>query len=62
MIVTQKKKELLTAVAQSEEVGSAAEGKVRALGGSSLKYRLPSSTFGQLGYLVLLAWPGSFSR
>lgn len=61
MIVTQKKKELLTVAAQSEEVGSVAEGKVRALGGSSLKPRLPSSTFGQLGCLVLLARPGSFS-
>lgn len=61
MIVTQKKK-LLTAAAQSEEVGSTAEGKVRAPGGSSLKHRLPSSTFGQLGCLVLLARPRSFSR
>lgn len=37
MIVTQKKKKLLTAAAQSEEVGSTAEGKVRAPGGVVLK-------------------------
>ena len=61
MIVTQKKKELLTVAAQSEEVGSVAEGKVRVLGGSPLKPRLPSTTFGQLGYLFLLARPGSSS-
>lgn len=61
MIVTQKKKGHLNGVAQSEEVVSAAEGKVRAGVGSSLKRRLPSSTFGHLGGLVLLIWPGSLS-
>ena len=61
MIVTQKKKGHLTGVAQSEEVVSVAKDKVRAGVGSSLKRRLPSSTFGHVGDLVLLIWPGSLS-
>ena len=40
MIVTQKRKGLLTGEAQSEEVGSVAEGKVRVWVGWSLKCRL----------------------